>query len=151
MNKILTTFILTMFLTMPMAHAKMDNVRGSRAGGERIEKQIEAMFEQLNLSEEQKKLIEANKLQNKAAKKQIWEAKRANMQAMGEELKKADLDMAKLTSLHEAQKKLGIQMADQRFNSILEVRKILTKEQFVKFAEMMEKKRERRGFLKNKE
>lgn len=151
MKRLLPTLMLTLFLSMPMAHAKMDNARVSKDGGERVEKKIQVMFEQLNLSEEQKKLIEANKLKSKAAKQEMREAIRVNMKVMGEELRKPELDMSKLSALHTTQKELSNQMSDQRFESILSVRKILTKDQFVKFSEMMEEQRERRGFFKNKE
>jgi Spy/CpxP family protein refolding chaperone len=115
---------------------------------ERKEKKMQAIFDQLGLSEEQKKTLTDNKAKHKAAAKERFEAVRQNMQVMGEEMKKTDLDMNKINALHAASKDLHNQMADERFNAILEVRKTLTPEQFAKFIELMEK--EHKGMKHNK-
>ncbi len=149
MKRTMMTLFLTMLLCTPIVHAQMGNETGQPGDGARMENRIQQMFEQLDLNDEQKKMIEANRAKNKDAKNTLREEMKANMKAMGEELKKADLDMPKINALHEASKQLFNKMADQRFNSILEVRKILTKEQFAKFTEMMEKRMGRHSSWRN--
>ncbi len=139
MKRALTAVCLSMVLAAPMAHAKMDGGM-SHERGMRMEKRIDEMFSQLDLTAEQKKLIEANRAKNKESRRAIMQEMKNSMKATGDELKKTDLDMAKITALHEEQKKLFNKMSDDRFKSVLEVRKILTKEQFIKFLEMMEKR-----------
>lgn len=148
MKRALPIFMLTMLLCVPIAQAQMGQEGAAPRDGSRMEGRIKKMFEQLDLSEEQKKLIAANRLKNREAKKTTMEAVKANMKAIGEELRKPELDMTKINSLHEQSKVLFNQMADQKFKSILEVRKILTKEQFVKFTTMLEDRMMNRSFLK---
>lgn len=152
MRKKLSVVLLVLGLCVPSVYAQPGNEEGGRFSGMRFEGhregRIKKMFEQLNLSEEQKKLLEANRAKNKEANKALKEQIRANMKALGEELKKPELDMAKVNALHENGKQLFGKAADQKFNSILEVRKILTKEQFVQFTGMMEKRIMNRPFFK---
>lgn len=110
---------------------------------ERMEARVQEIFAQLNLTEEQKQLLDANKSKHGAAREDGFKHGRDNMKAIGEELKKKDYDVAKIRAIHEESKKLRNEMADKRLEGILEVRKILTDEQFVKFTQLMEKDRQK--------
>ncbi len=108
---------------------------------EKMEARIHEVFKSLNLSDEQKKLLEENKKKEREINKQSRKAMQENRRAMGEELKKENVDMAAVKALHEKSKQLHNQMEDRRLDAVLAVRKILTKEQFAKFGELMEKER----------
>ncbi len=115
-----------------------------KAFGEKMQARIQAVYDQLSLSEEQKQLLDENKKSHQAVKDTLRQALTANMEASGEELKKDNFDLNKINALHEESKNIRNQMADDRLNGILAVRKILTKEQFIKFSELMQQDREKR-------
>ena len=62
--------------------------------------------------------------------------------AMKQELQKQNLDTGKIDQLNNELKKLQSQLLDQRLAATLEVRKILSPEQFKKFMAKMEEHRE---------
>lgn len=99
---------------------------------------VEEIYNQLNLSEEQKKLLKENKLKHKEAVQASVKELKAAMDAQGEELKQKDPDFEKLNTMNAQMKNLRNQMSDERFNAIVEVRKILTQEQFAKFIELLQ-------------
>ena len=108
---------------------------------ERMEKKVNEMFDKLNLTAEQKSKIEENRKNNREQRKALMEKMRTLREAMKSELMKADLNMEQLKSVHAQIKALQSTMADNRLESILAVRKILTPEQFSKFiSEMQEHK-----------
>ena len=110
---------------------------GEKEWKKKREQKIQQVYDQLGLSQEQQKLLAENKARHEAAKESVASGLKGAMEAMGEELKKEDLDMPKIESMRAQFKNLRDQMADERFNAILEVRKILTQEQFAKFIELI--------------
>lgn len=117
--------------------------RGGQHGKDfesRIDKREKEIFRDLNLTAEQKKALEDNKNKNRIEMKASFEAKRAKERQLREELQKVDMDIKKVNEINNELKSLHAKMADQRLAGILEVRKILTPEQFKKFNEKMEKR-----------
>ena len=104
---------------------------------ERMEKKINEMFDQLNLTAEQKSKIEANKKNGREQRKFLFEKMRTLRESMRAELMKADLNMEQLKSINAEIKAIQATMIDNRLDSILEVRKTLTPEQFSKFLSIM--------------
>ena len=100
---------------------------------------IQEIYNQLNLTDDQKKQLEANKKQHRAKMESIRQEMKADKEALREELMKPQLDMPKVTVLHDQIKALQSQMEDIKLSSILAVRAILTPEQFSKFANLMHK------------
>ena len=124
------------------AHAQFFGQGRDHAGmKEKMEWRIQEIYGQLNLSDEQKKLLEENKAKHKASKEAFGNELKAAMQAVGEQLKQKDLDLNKINGLRSDLKRLRDQMADERFDAILEVRKILTQEQFTRFVDLVEKEK----------
>ncbi len=115
-----------------------------KAFGEKMEARIQAIYDQLGLSDEQKNLLQANKDKHKASKESLRGQLTTNMDAFGEELKKDSVGLGKVNELHAQAKAIRSQMEDERFESILEVRKILTQEQFIKFTQLMQEQREKK-------
>ena len=132
------------FVFTPLVHAEGWMGHGDGDRGQmraKMEEKIQQIYDQLGLSDEQKKLLEDNKAKHKASSEIFEKDMRSTMQAMGEELKKTELDMNQISVLRAKLKALRDQKADERFDAILEVRKILTKEQFAKFSDLMEQQR----------
>jgi Spy/CpxP family protein refolding chaperone len=100
---------------------------------------IQEIYSQMHLTEAQKKQLEDNKNQHRAQMKAIREQMRSCRQVFQQELMKPQLDMNKIHQLHSRLKALESQMADDRLNSILAVRSILTPQQFSEFATLMPK------------
>jgi Spy/CpxP family protein refolding chaperone len=127
------------FLSVP-AHAQFfSEHHGQR---EKMEERIAQIYGQLDLTEQQKELLKQNKERHKAAKAVLLPRLKEAMQLLGEELKKKDIDQARISSLQATLKDLRNQMMDERFAAILEVRKILTQEQFIEFSGLLEREKE---------
>jgi protein CpxP len=107
---------------------------------------IQEIYNQLNLTDEQKKQLEANKQQHRAQMENARQAIKADKEALRAELMKPQLDMPKVTAIHEEIKALQDKMEDVKLNSILAVRAILTPDQYLKFTSLMQKhKQEQAG------
>jgi Spy/CpxP family protein refolding chaperone len=104
--------------------------------------QNQKMWDDLNLTPEQKKAIDANKATNMENTKASLERMRSYRESLKEELMKPELDMNKINIIQSQIKALEAEITDTRLNSVLEVRKILTREQFEKFISFMGKRRE---------
>lgn len=100
---------------------------------------IQEIYNQLNLTDEQKKQLEANKQQHRAQMENARQAIKADKEALRAELMKPQLDMPKISQIHEGIKSLQSKMEDDKLNSILAVRTILTPEQFSQFVKLMHK------------
>ena len=102
------------------------------------------IFAQLNLTEEQKQQLKKNRSNHREKMKASFEQMRSYKQALRQELMKAELDMGKINQIQSQTKALQGQMADERLESILEVRKVLTPEQFAQFSASLGKVRAER-------
>ena len=100
------------------------------------------IFKDLNLTDQQKKMLEENKAKHKEEMKVTLDAIRQARDSMRQELQKEKLDMAKVGRINDELKKLEAQMIDRRLEGVLEVRKILSPQQFQKFMSKMEKRME---------
>jgi Spy/CpxP family protein refolding chaperone len=98
---------------------------------------IQEIYGQLNLTDDQKKQLEVNKQQHLAKIQNARREMKADKEMLKEELMKPRLDMPKINQIHGQIKSLQNQMEDDKLNSILTVRAILTPEQFLKFVNLM--------------
>lgn len=95
----------------------------------------EKIFEELGLSQEQKnqlKLIRENSEKSRENLKTLMSEKRQQLTAA---LQATTLNEQEVTRIHNELKGLKNQQEDQRLAFILEIRKVLTAEQFAKFDE----------------
>jgi Spy/CpxP family protein refolding chaperone len=88
------------------------------------------MAKVLNLSDDQVKQLKDSREKNKEAMKSIFEQMKSNREAFNAEIVKATPDMSKINGIETQIKTLQSQMVDNHLNSILEIKKILTPEQF---------------------
>lgn len=103
------------------------------------------IWDKLNLTVEQKKQLEDNKAKHKDSMKATFEKMKSCRESLKSELMKPELDMNKINGIQSQIKSLHSQMMDSRLNSILEVRGILTREQFEKFIDITGKHKFRHG------
>lgn len=99
------------------------------------------IYNQLNLTDDQKKLLEASRAKNKEGMKALFEKMKSCRDALNSELIKPNLNMAKIDEINSQLKAAQAQLIDERLASIIEVRKILTVEQFAKFLLLNEKRK----------
>jgi len=102
------------------------------------------MFEELGITEEQKQALkvhrESHRGEMNALREQIKEKRKAFRQA----LEDPNVDEGAITATNNEIKTLTNSLADNRLDGVLEVRKILTPQQFQKFNEMKKKRNSKR-------
>ncbi len=135
-----------------VSYAQPGDHKDDPKGSEKMEAKHEGFFKELNFNEDQKKALKANKEKHRQDTKAVFEDMHAKMKLMREELQKDHLDMGKVNQIQADLKATQAKMMDQRLEHILEVRKILTPEQFKQFSQKMEEHRgQRREKKHNKE
>jgi Spy/CpxP family protein refolding chaperone len=147
MKKIKAVMVLlstVLMLSTPFVYANeggMD-VKGEKGWAEKRETRHQELYKELNLTEAQKKSLEENKAKNKDQMKSIFTEMKDKKALIRQELGKDTLDMGKVTQLNNDLKGLQAKMLDYKLERILEVRKILTPEQFKKFTAKMKERGE---------
>jgi len=104
-----------------------------RHSGQRIQE----IYSQLNLTDAQKKRLEANKEQHRSRMERSRQEEKSAKEALRGELMLLQLDMQKINEIHRRIKEIQAKMEDDKLSSILAVRSILTPEQFLKFVTLM--------------
>jgi len=135
-------FWVYLLVALPLTQAQ--NAPGIDKSSQEIHsgQRIQDIYNQLNLTDDQKKQLEANKKQHRAIMKSAHQEMRTEKQALQEELMKPQLDMPKINKLHDQIKAAQSQIEDNKLSSILAVRAILSPEQFSKFVGLMRKHKE---------
>ncbi len=122
---------------------------GREAMREKMRTQMLEVFKQLELSPEQEGQLNTHRKKHREQGNAIYKSIKAKREEMKEELQKEELDMEKINKIHSELKSIHSKKADHRLEGVLEVRKILTTEQFVKFMALrkdlhsMKKRRDR--------
>ena len=104
--------------------------------------QKQKIYNELGLSDEQKKLLEENKNKHREQTKALFTQLRQKMALLRQELEKGELNTQAIYQTNNELKQLQAQMLDNRLERILEVRKILTPGQFKKFEDRMNERME---------
>ncbi len=118
--------------------------QGRQISEEEREARREKFHQQLGLTAEQEAQLTSGRKAHRAKMDELREALQAKRKDLADELAKPDLNTAQVNALKEEIKGLHNQQVDERVNSILAVRNILTPEQFAKFQQFGERFRERR-------
>ncbi len=108
---------------------------------EKRKEKMQKIFNELDLTEEQKAKLKENKAKHRKQRKAAFEKMKSHKETLKQELLKTDLNMKRVRKIQGELKASQAQMADDRLDSILEVRQILTPEQFAKFTALMEQHR----------
>lgn len=112
---------------------------------DRMESRFKQMDKELGLTADQENKLEEHRKSHREESRQLFEQMRQKREALEVEMEKPDLNMDKINAIHSDLKNVQSKMADQRLEGILEVRKILTPEQFKKFHEITRKNWKRGG------
>ena len=139
-----------MLVLLPLAQAEISAHEGSFHKGQ-MDKHIQEIYNQLDLTDAQKAQLDANKAQHRAKMDNIRKSMKINKEELRAELMKSQLNMLKISAIHEKTKAILSQMEDEKLDSILAVRNLLTPEQFSKFASMMHQHREKEESLEHHE
>lgn len=114
---------------------------GKRMGrGEGMSK----MLEQLNLTPEQSEQIETIKTESRDQN----DALHQDMETIREEMRSllaSDASVEQLRQQHQRMQELHQKLSDNRFETMLQIREVLTPEQRSQMADLMSEKRTRRG------
>ncbi|MCP4269658.1 MAG: periplasmic heavy metal sensor [Candidatus Brocadiaceae bacterium] len=110
--------------------------QGHEAMREKVNAQMLEAFKQLDLSPEQEKQLKTHRKRQKEQGEGVHESIRAKREEMKIELQKQELNMAKINKINSDLKNIKSKKSDQRLESILEVKEILTAEQFAKFMDL---------------
>jgi len=102
------------------------------------------IYKELNLTPEQQNKLEANRKSQREKTSQLRTAMKEKNEALQQVLKDPAVTREKFEPLVNEIKSLQAQLIDQRINGILAVKDILTPEQFAKFNQLMEKRKEGR-------
>ena len=97
------------------------------------------LFHRLHLTDAQKTQLKDIWKKQRETMKSTVEQIKVNKKALNQELLAATPDMNKINAIQTQLKTLKTQMMDNRLNSTLEVKKILTAEQFGKYIELQKK------------
>jgi Spy/CpxP family protein refolding chaperone len=135
-------FLLTMLLVFSTPLVYADNGNGSNWGdgdaGHHDHYGKGGFFH--NLTDDQKKQLKDIWQKQKEAKKTAFEQIKADREALTNELLQTTPDVNKINDLKSKLEALGAQLFDNRVNSDLEVKKILTAEQFAQYLEFQKHK-----------
>jgi Spy/CpxP family protein refolding chaperone len=97
---------------------------------------IQKVLQQLNLTDDQNEKLKEHRIKHRKKAKQLSGDIRAKRKELAEELKKSEPNTKEVKQIHSELKKLKAKKEDHRLDGILEVRKILTTEQYSKFIEL---------------
>ncbi|MFH1458074.1 MAG: periplasmic heavy metal sensor [Candidatus Omnitrophota bacterium] len=100
------------------------------------------MFKELNLTQEQQSRLEQNRKAQRIEMKKLHEAVNEKHAKLQEALKNPSVTRELVQPLADEIKFLQAQLIDHRMNGIFAAKEILTREQFAKFQEKTEKRKE---------
>ncbi len=110
-----------------------DRWQGSEVRKERMAYRMQVMEERLGLNDAQKELLAVHREKQRGAAKELRTRLRETRKALKAELTETKLDNETIDLLQGELKAVQAQMADQRLAGVLEVRGILTPDQFSEF------------------
>jgi len=125
-------------LFMPVLPVHAQDQEGRKFDKKDWEEKVNKMYDKLDLSEEQRQALKKNKEGHRDEMQSLREEIKAKRESLQAEMQKADFNADKVKSINEEIKALQNKMSDQRLEGVLEVREILTPEQFSKFNELKE-------------
>ena len=98
-----------------------------------MQERHEAMVKELGLSDEQQQKIQQHRTDMKADRQAVRQALRDKRDKMRQALEQPELDMVLIQQIQGEIKALIIQREDDRLAGVLQMRQILTPEQFAQF------------------
>lgn len=115
---------------------KHGNKMGRRGG-------IEKLLQQLDLTSEQSAQIEAIQERSKTDNQTLWQQMQTNRQEM-QSLLTSNASADELRATHQNVQNIQQELGNNRFETMLEIREVLTPEQRTQMAELMSQRRARK-------
>ena len=106
------------------------------------EERAAAMNKQLGLSPEQETQLKAHREKHRGEMKELYQKIKAKREDLQAALQKEDFNAGQVKQIHAELKTLKSEAEDDRLEGILEVRKVLTPEQFNKFTELKKNRKD---------
>lgn len=103
---------------------------------------ISEIHEQLGLTPDQKAQLKSHREKHRSQMEALHQQIKTKREQFTQELQKENFDLNKVKQIHSELKSLKAQMEDYRLDGILQVRQILTPEQFHKFRELKNQRKE---------
>lgn len=122
--------------TMEWSHHKHNRKQGMRGG-------INKLVQQLDLTSEQSDQIKAISEQSETENQALFEQLQTNRQEM-QSLLASNADPEQLRANHQNLQNLRQELGNNRFETMLKIREVLTPEQRTQMAELMSQRRGRR-------
>lgn len=113
-----------------------------KGNGKLMQKRFEKIAKELNLTDKQKQQIEEHRKKNMEETAAIRREMMEKHRALRKELEKSDTDKANVDRLLKDLKELHGKHLDSMVNRVVEMKQILTPEQFEKMNKIMETRRE---------
>jgi Spy/CpxP family protein refolding chaperone len=129
-----------LFVLTPQAFAEKNYDKGYDK--EDWEEKVNKMHHELGLSDDQREALKSHKEEHREDMKALREQLSVKREALREEMQKDDFDAGRVRMINDEIKRLTNEMADHRLEGILEVREILTPEQYSRFQEMKESRKD---------
>ena len=111
----------------------------------KMEARMKRVEEQLGVTRKQEKRLKKHRKAHREEAGKLFEEMRQKKEALRNEMEKPDFNMDQVKALHEDLKRIQNKLADHRLQGILEVRQILTPEQFKKFHELTRQEWDKNG------
>lgn len=105
----------------------------------------ERVFQELNLTPEQKKQLEVNRSAQRQETEKLFNAIKQKQEQLRQALNNPAATQSSIAPLANEVKSLQAELLDNRIRGILAVKTILTPEQFVKFQEMAKNRQGKKG------
>ena len=132
--------VITLIFSSTINAYSADHFEGGDGESKKVkwEQKISKIYQQLGLTPEQDKQLKDHRDRHRSQMETLHKEIEAKREQIGEELQKTDFDIRKVQQIHGDLKSLKARMEDNRLEGILEVRKILTPDQFSKFMKLKE-------------
>ena len=121
------------------ADVKTEAENPAPAEGDDIEAEIDRLHQEIGLSAEQEAVLKKYRQEHRDQIHDLHGEIRDARNQIKEELQKTQFDPERVKALHEKIKSLKVQLEDKRLEGIMEVRGVLSPEQFARFMEIKEK------------
>lgn len=143
-SRIVVLVLMSLFvLTSPLVYAADAEQPASKEATfkQKAQERMQQLYKELNVTDEQRMQLEANKTKNMQEVKTLMQSMREKREFMRAEFQKEELNEAAVKKINAEIKQLQDRMSDLRLEGMLLIRRILTPEQFKKFSEKMDKGR----------
>jgi Spy/CpxP family protein refolding chaperone len=139
---VIAVMVLFFFVTAPV-YAEGDYYRSRQKWGSEKQEKFDKMIEKLGLSNEQVAQLKTHKQVKMGTRNKLYSELSKQKQELKDELEKPASDNARIKQIADSIKQIQSEMVDERINGILEIKAILTPEQYTEFKSKIGKHKKR--------